>query len=206
MLHLKFEELLSLAEDKSLSRPAHMARCTRCSQELESIAAMLSSMRSDRSLEPSREVLARAHSLMPEQAPHESFADRLSRWMGTLVFDSGALAPAAAGARGAAGTLRQLLFTAPHVDLDLACSAGQPPLTLRGQALGREQTLGDITAFRAVTLVRDGSETAPHLASTDVLGVFAFEDLEPGRYRLELELDDACVTAEFDLGSGDQLS
>jgi hypothetical protein len=106
----------------------------------------------------------------------------LQRVLAVLVFDSAHVAGHAFGVRSAAAGLRQLVYSADgigiDIDLRLAAAAGGA-VQLSGQVLGTDATL-------QLRLAADGQPA--HEQALDSAGQFTLPPLPAGRYTLQLQL------------------
>jgi hypothetical protein len=199
MSHLKYQRLVELAEQPDSPRPAHLLQCESCRLEVEVLSRILHTMRHDRTPDPPEAVVERAYAQFRGRSPVRRAAQGLSRWVASLVQDSGPMLPALAGARGAGPGHRQLLYSSDTLDLDLAHPLGRSPVPLRGQLMPRGDAPEDLAAWRPVTLAVEGTQRPPQLECTDATGDFAFPAVEPGSYRLEIELDDGVLVVPMEL-------
>lgn len=112
----------------------------------------------------------------------------LPRLLAVLQFDSGQSSPLAFGRRSGDAEVRQLLYTLPACDVDLRVAPAEGDggrYALSGQLLGPDST-GVIVASAAVS-----DDT--HSAVLNELGEFRLPPLEPGAWRLSLELPDKTI-------------
>jgi hypothetical protein len=123
-----------------------------------------------------------------------------------LSFDSWAHAPLTLGLRSVGANHwqepRQYLFRAGSLDVDLRIARNGEQYTVSGQILGQDAT-------GAVALQHEGKFLASSGASgpLDEFGEFQLGPVNPGRYTLELRLEDRVVAVpEFEVGSPDGTS
>ncbi len=161
----------------------------------ENVYALASS---DESKEPPPWVLRRALKIFDgprEQAP---FIERLGRAVASLIFDSFA-EPQTAGVRSTETANRQLLYRAGdyHIDLQIAPStgAGVTAVDLLGQILREGETRFESVRGLRLELVdrKAGGKSVSH-TTTDEMGGFAFSEVEPGAYDLQVEMYGSSIT------------
>jgi anti-sigma factor RsiW len=183
--HPSIERLADLAEGLlgALARSRleqHVARCARCSAELERlINATTDGLPSHDVRAVPDSVVARVRRLFvrgsherPEPAPVE-------RLTGSLRFDSATMS-GAFGVRGTGETAqRQLVFAAGPFELELDTSAVRTGWQIRGQLLGpTDATSGEVRLT--------GPNGSARSQLTEMLE-FSLPALPAGNYRLELE-------------------
>lgn len=183
--HLGPELLQDFAEDRLDARAARRVRshlesgCGSCTHELRFWARALGALQVDRGLEVPEEVLARAFALFDRLAPRPTPWERV---VATLAFDS-RVQPAMAGARDAAPSAFQLLFTAQGTDVDLLCEREQEGWQITGQALAPGVARPDAGALWRVAAMSPAGRAE---AEADSLGMFRLRHLAPGVYDLIL--------------------
>lgn len=116
----------------------------------------------------------------PRAAAAPAPAGALRRLVAVLGFDSGTLAPQAAGLRSAGAAGRQLLFSADGRDVDLRILPGTGGWQVSGQVLGP-----DAEGRVALTCEGYGADQA-----WSELAEFRFDGVPAGRCRIVLRGDD----------------
>ncbi len=168
------EYQLGLASPEARQRvAAHVLECPRCADELEVLRAFLA--------EPA-----------PEPAASPGVVEGLRRVVAMLLTPQPGLAYA--GLRGAAEATTKT-YRAGDLTISLSASleARRGSRSLGGLVL-REGAAPESIAGAPVQLI--GEATGTHSSRVDDLGSFAFPDLAPGSYRLELRLGDRLVVVE----------
>jgi hypothetical protein len=162
-------ELGLLPPQERLSVAQHVADCARCTDELHTLRSFLS--------------------FEPAAAP--TLGERLRRLIAVLVEPPPAFALGALrGAADASSRTYRAEGTTVTVSVEPGLSYGRA--TLLG--LVAREAHPDLLAGLAAELV--GADGAVSEAETDPLGSFSFDDVVPGRYRLQLRVDDSLVVVE----------
>lgn len=143
------------------------------------------SLRSSRRLEDAPErVIQRAIAAWQPRRQAAAAPGLVERLLAVLSFDSGAASPLAFGRRSAAGTTRQMLFSAKGHDIDLRISqAGEAQADLwllSGQVLGPDA--------RGVVGLTDALDQVVGETLLDELGEFRLQAIAPGTYTVSLHL------------------
>jgi hypothetical protein len=107
--------------------------------------------------------------------------------LAALVFDSTGTSALAFGRRSGGGSMRQLLYSVEGRDVDLRIAADEAgtAYVLSGQVLGPDSA-------GVVVIEPDQGGDANAVALTE-LGEFRLPPVQPGRYRLTLELADQAI-------------
>jgi anti-sigma factor RsiW len=159
--------------------------CARCAERVAWLRRVTDLMQGDDSTDPPPSVLSQAAAIFPRQSlPGRRHL--LHKLVAALLFDSRHAQPAY-GLRGGPAAERQLLFSAPGVDVDLHVRPGdgEGEFVLMGQVLTEEADLAQVAGAEVV--LRRGRRQV--LARrTDSLGEFAFSRLPPGQYSLRIRL------------------
>lgn len=195
-VHVSFERLIDYLEGK-LSEPdrraveEHLATgCPACDAELAWIGRLIALMRTDELVDPPKEVIERACALYSKMR-QQSGASAHRELEAVLVYDShSSLQPA--GVRTMGGEVRQLLYRAEDVDIDLQMRELERPgsIDILGQVLPLAGEAGDL-AFQSVRLMRGDEEVGSTF--TNGIGEFAFEEVEEATYGIGLQLKMGCV-------------
>lgn len=180
----------ALAEPRSDAVLAHVKECPACASTRAWVEGILDAVRPGPLEEPPAAVVERAIDIVPQRRPGAVRAIR-SRdgWsLAQLVHDTFAT-PLAYGIRSRAASGRRLLYRAGDADLDLEVSRGEAPaggLRLTGQVL-----MPGIPPPSGLTAALWSNDSPVAHADADALGIFVFDRIPPGLYRLEV-----CLPAE----------
>jgi len=170
----------------------HLSQCSHCREEYGRLAAVVGLMRSDKSEDAPRDVLAYAMNVFKARADHPSL---LRRIIGVLSFDSSTNAPAF-GLRSGQATARQLLFTADDVEVDLRLATEGEKWVVSGQLLGADCTGGKVEVSNAEN---DSSVELNDLCE------FKLSPVPAGVYRMMIRLSDKQIeVSEIELGEAGQ--
>lgn len=190
--HIAFTELADLADEHSLPSPEgqlHLAECSHCSAQLQTIRQTTSLMRSD-VIENAPIDLVKYVKGIFRQRTAQRKPSTLSRIVAALTFDSLTAAPAY-GVRSQAGG-RQLVYSAEDIDIDVRVSAEDEEWQIAGQVPGAFCTTGEVTlesdSFSATTKLSELCE-------------FSFSPVPEGTYKLSVQLDDVTIeTPPLEIG------
>jgi anti-sigma factor RsiW len=183
--HPSVERLADLAEGLlgALARSRleqHVARCARCSAELEGLINATTGRLPSHDVQAAPDsVVARVRRLFVRGSHERPEPPPVERLTGSLRFDSATMA-GAFGVRGAGETAqRQLVFAAGPFELELDTSAVRTGWQIRGQLLGpTDATSGEVRLT--------GPNGSARSELTEMLE-FSLPALPAGNYRLELE-------------------
>ena len=187
MYHPTYETLINylenrLSEADRTKLEKHLAQpCQKCSAKINRLRSVLAVTIEDQTIAPPSSVLNRAIAVYQNQvsSPRQPHL----RALAALQFDSRVQLSTAAF-RGVT-RVRQLLFTAQQVDIDLQLTPEQGDYNLIGQILGPQQTEGQSMAFVSLQnktgKLLKSTETDPH-------GQFVFKQILPGSYDLIFDL------------------
>jgi len=191
--HIPFTELTELAEAQSQTSPealAHLAACSECSGQLQSIKQTLNLMRTDTAEDAPAELVQFAKKIFREQVETRG-PSLLKLIVAALTFDSLTNAPAF-GLRSQATAGRQLIYSAETADIDLRVSPENDQWQIAGQILGVDCASGD------VDLEGDGFSAS---AKLNELCEFSFGAVPAGAYKVLIHLPDALIeTPPLELG------
>jgi len=177
------EELTDFADGREIREQAvsveHLANCRTCSNKLRKLTEVMGLMRSDKSEDAPRDVLAGAINIFASRSG-QAQPSLLRRMVAILRFDS--LAPAAAfGVRSGQSGSRQMIYSVGENDIDLRLTLHDEKWTIAGQVLAP-----DCTGGRVVIEGDQGSATA----QLSDLCEFKLRALPPGKYLLRVKLAD----------------
>jgi hypothetical protein len=184
--HVPFAQLVDLAEgrvsdDVQKRIRAHMSSCGRCAAELAWLEQVIGLMRTDETVDPPPQVVARAVGLFrSRKAPDR--ASLRQRLRAVLRFDSSraSLAPAL---RSRVPIERQLIFEAEGFNLDLRVRPDGPMWLIFGQVFGpvggglvqlngptgtTQTGLNDLSEFRLPPVAAGSYNLTLRLQSVDV--------------------------------------
>jgi hypothetical protein len=189
MTHLNYETLLDYLENRLSAEEqnaveAHLAEsCPQCNRRLTRLRAVLDATEGDRTVAPPADALKRAI----ETARSRKRTTQPGPWtriVAALSFDN-RLQLSAAATRGAA-RVRQMLFTAEQMDIDLQIKPVGADHDLLGQVLGTGRSGEELPAF--VRLQSSEGELL-RATETDSLGQFAFREVPSGIYDLVFDFE-----------------
>lgn len=183
--HIQFSELTELAEEKAKASPdalAHLAMCSECSSQLQSLRQTIGFMRSDTAEDAPVELIRHAKNLFREKVV-ERGPSLLQVIIASLSFDSLTNAPAF-GLRSQTSAGRQLIYSTETADIDLRVSPEDDQWQIAGQILGADCPGGD------VDLVGDDFSVSAEL---NELCEFSFGSVPAGAYKISIHLPDATI-------------
>lgn len=178
--HISFTELADVAEDKL--KPAaealeHLATCSRCAMELQTLQQTIGLMRSDDVEDAPADLIKYAKNLFrSEVAAREP--SLLTRVVAALTFDSLTAKPAF-GLRSGASAGRQLVYSTEMADIDLRVSPQSGEWEIAGQILGPRQARGKVDLE---------SESFSVSADLSELAEFGFQSVPSGIYTMFVHL------------------
>jgi hypothetical protein len=191
--HITFTELADLADGHtppSADALQHLAECSHCSRQLQTIRQTTSLMRSDVIESAPAELVKYAKNIFRQGvAPQKP--STLSRIVAALTFDSLTAAPAY-GLRSQPGVGRQLVYSTETIDIDVRVSAENDEWQIAGQVPGSLCTSGEVTL-----------ESDSFSASTKLTGLceFSFGSVPEGTYKLSVQLPDVTIeTPPLEIG------
>jgi len=191
--HIPFSELVDLADERSTPSAEtleHLAACSRCEEELQSIRQTTSLMRTDSVDDAPAQLVQYAKKIFRERegVPGPSL---LKRVIASLIFDSLTAAPAF-GLRSQTSSGRQLLFSTETADIELRVAAENDEWQIAGQLPGSLSESGEVSL-----------ESDNFSASTELneLSEFSFNAVPGGSYKISVHLRDLILeTPHFELG------
>ncbi len=191
--HIPFTELTELAEDKSKPSPEaveHLATCSECSNQLQSVKQTIGLMRTDTAEDAPGELVQFAKRIFREKVVPRG-PSVLKLLVAALTFDSWTTAPAF-GLRSQTTAGRQLIYAAETADIDLRVSAENDQWQIAGQVLGVDCTSGDVDLEGEVF-----SASAP----LNELCEFSFGPVPAGAYKVLIHLPGVLIeTPRLELG------
>jgi hypothetical protein len=190
--HIPFTELTELAEQSKTSPEAlaHLATCTDCSSQLQSIKQTIGLMRSDTAEDAPAELVQFAKRIFREKVVTRG-PSLLKLVVAALTFDSLTTAPAF-GLRSQTTAGRQLIYSAETADIDLRVSPENDQWQIAGQVLGVDCASGD------VDLEGDDFSASTRL---NELCEFSFGSVPTGAYKVLIHLPDVLIeTPRLELG------
>ena len=191
--HIDFTELADLADEHSPASSEalrHLAECSHCSGQLQTIRQTTSLMRSDVIESAPADLVKYAKGIFRQRAVQRK-PSTLSRIVAALTFDSLTAAPAY-GLRSHAGGERQLVYSTDTVDIDVRVSAENEGWQIAGQVPGSLCESGEVTlesnSFSATTKLSELCE-------------FSFSSVPEGTYKLSVQLPDVTIeTPPLEIG------
>ena len=191
--HISFSELADFADDRSTPAAEtlqHLAECSRCAEELQTIRQTTSLMKTDSVENAPAELVQYAKKIFRERAfsPKPSF---LKLVVASLIFDSLTGTPAF-GLRSQTSGGRQLLYSTETTDIELRISAADDAWQIAGQLPGSLSASGEVS-------LEGGDFSAA--ANLNELSEFSFNAVPEGTYKLAVHLPEVVIeTPEFKLG------
>jgi hypothetical protein len=144
------------------------------------------------------ELLQSALALWRQGGPAATSALPPRRWLAVLSFDSWATAPVLAGMRALRSEVRQLLYTAQDIDIDLRIAPKADHFTLSGQLLGSDADAG----IELAVLAGPDEKEPLRVTRLDELGEFVLDGVPGGTYMLTVRVGaDEVVLAPIEIGA-----
>lgn len=178
--HISFTELADLAEEPSRGSAEtleHLATCSRCEKELQTLRQTIGLMRSDDVEDAPANLVKYAKNIFTGRSANRE-PSRLARVLASLTFDSLTAKPAF-GLRSGTSAGRQLLYSTELADIDLRVSPQSGEWELAGQILGSSQSGGKVNlesdSFSASAVLNELSE-------------FGFQSVPSGIYTMFVHL------------------
>jgi hypothetical protein len=191
--HIPFAELTELAEERSQTSPetrAHLATCSECSRQLQSISQTIGLMRSDTAEDAPAELVQFAKKIFREKVVTHG-PSLLKLIIASLTFDSLTNAPAF-GLRSQTTAGRQLIYSTETADIDVRVSPENDQWQIAGQVLGADCASGDVSL--------EGDDFSAS-AELNELCEFSFGSVPAGAYKISIRMPDALIeTPRLELG------
>jgi hypothetical protein len=192
--HIAFTELADLADEHSSPSSEalrHLAECSHCSDQLQTIRQTTSLMRSDLIENAPADLVKHAKGIFRQRVARRK-PSTLSRIVAALTFDSLTAAPAY-GLRSQMGVGRQLVYSTETIDIDVRVSAENDEWQIAGQVPGSLCASGEVKlegdSFSATTKLTEFCE-------------FSFSSVPEGTYKLSVQLPDVTIeTPPLELGT-----
>ena len=178
--HIPFTELTDIADKHSTISAAsreHLATCSHCAKELQSLGQAIGLMRIDDVENAPASLINNAKAMFRGRGANRE-PSRLARVLAALTFDSLTAKPAF-GLRSAASAGRQLVYSTEIADVDLRVSPQSGEWEIAGQILGASQSGGKVNL-----------ESDSFSASADLneLAEFGFQSVPSGIYTMFVHL------------------
>jgi hypothetical protein len=191
--HIPFSELAELAEEHAKTSPdalAHLAICSECSSQLQSLRETIGFMRSDTAEDTPAQLIRQAKSIFREKVVTHG-PSLVQIILASLTFDSLTNAPAF-GLRSQTTAGRQLIYSTETADIDVRVSPENDQWQIAGQILGADCPGGD------VDLLGDDFSVSAEL---NELCEFSFGSVPAGAYKISIRLPDMLIeTPRLELG------
>jgi hypothetical protein len=191
--HISFTELADLADERAAAPSEtldHLADCSSCSAQLQTIRQTTGLMRADAIESAPVELVKYAKDIFRQRVAGRK-PSTLSRILAALTFDSLTAAPAY-GLRSEAGSGRQLVYSTENVDVDVRVSAENNEWHIEGQVPGSLCDTGEVHLESAAF------STSAKLTE---LCEFSFSSIPAGTYRLAVHLHDVIIeTPPLEIG------
>ncbi len=183
--HISFTELADLADERMEPSPdalRHVAECSHCSGQLQTIRQTTGLMRSDAIESAPAELVKFAKEIFRQRVEYRK-PSTLSRILAVLTFDSLTAAPAY-GLRSQAGVGRQLVYSTETHDIDVRVSSENDEWQITGQVPGSLCASGEVklesNSFSATTKLTELCE-------------FSFSSVPEGTYKISVQLPDVTI-------------
>lgn len=191
--HIPFTELTELADEQATTSPealAHLAACSECSEQLQTIRQTIGLMRSDDAGDAPAELVQCAKNIFREKVVTHG-PPLFQIIVASLTFDSLTNAPAF-GLRSQTTAGRQLIYSTETADIDVRVSPENEQWQIGGQVLGADCAGGD------VSLEGDDFSASAHL---NELCEFSFGSVPAGAYKIAIRLPNVLIeTPRLELG------
>ena len=189
--HIPFSELAELAEEQpSPEAMAHLAVCSECSSQLQSIRQTIGFMRTDTAEDAPAALIQGAKSVFHKKVVAHG-PTLLQVIMASLTFDSLTNAPAF-GLRSQTTAGRQLIYSTETADIDVRVSPENDQWQVAGQLLGEDCPGGDVEL--------EGDDFSA-FAELNELCEFSFGSVPAGAYKISIRLPDQLIqTPRLELG------
>lgn len=183
--HISFTELADLADERqapSADALRHVAECSHCSGQLQTIRQTTGLMRSDEIESAPAELVKFAKDIFRRRTAVRN-PSTLKRIIAVLTFDSLSAAPAY-GLRSQADSGRQLVYSTETVDIDVRVSPENEEWQIAGQLPGSLCESGEVNLE---------GEKFSATAKLNQLCEFSFSSVPGGTYKLALHLPDVII-------------
>ena len=191
--HISFTELADLADERmapSADARRHVAECSHCSGQLQTIRQTTGLMRSDAIESAPAELVKFAKDIFRQRTAVRN-PSTLKRIIAALTFDSVTAAPAY-GLRSQADSGRQLVYSTETVDIDVRVSPENEEWQIAGQLPGSLCESGEVNLE---------GEKFSATAKLNELCEFSFSSVPGGTYKLALHLLDVIIeTPPLEIG------
>ena len=182
--HLTLDELINLVFDNanpSTVTASHLASCATCRAEADTLRQLAADLAIAQASSPSADALNRYRSLFTHVQQQPSMLRRMVAQMrAVLTWDSRQQAALQGVRSGAASAYRQL-FTADDVEVELMVERNGRGRRIEGDLFADET--GGRNEPALVELIAPG-ERAQYATETDAYGLFRFDGIAPGTYRM----------------------
>ena len=178
--HISFTELTDMADQysqASVENLEHLALCSDCTGELESIRQTIGLMKSDSAEDTPRELVENVKEIFRGRRVNAESA-LLARVMAALTFDSLTTAPAF-GLRSQTTSGRQLVYSTDEADIDVRVSPEKDGWQIAGQILGSDCGNGNVKLH---------SDSFSASVELNELCEFSFGSVPNGIYKISVRL------------------
>ncbi len=183
-VHLTLDEIYNLALDNVAPTSAiadHLARCASCRQEVARLAQLASDFTLARASIPSPAALNRYQALYTHVQQQPSALRRFAAQVRAVLAWDSRQQVALQGVRSGAATAYRQLYTADAVEVELMVERSGRVRRVEGDLIADET--GGRNEAALVELV-DVSNRPAYAAETDPNGLFRFDSVMPGTYRM----------------------
>lgn len=195
MRHLNIENLISYVDglasgDERSKVDSHLVMCADCVDLKLEFDSLLNRLRADSMSEPPAELVQWGVNLFQPVSQTGKTADRLRKFIASLVFDTFDQ-PMLAGVRRVGAPPRQLLYRAGDVDVDVKIESQEANnrITLVGQVLSSATKFFDNTPVKL-----ESHGIVRYRTRTNLVGEFSFDEVPKDTYHLSVDLPEGQIT------------
>ncbi len=181
--HLTLDELYSLVLDDASpsAATAHLATCVACRAEADGLRQLASDLTIAQASSPSADALSRYRSLFSHVQQQPSLLRRMAAQMRAVLAWDSRQQVALQGVRSGAATAYRQLYTADDVEVELMVERSGRGRRVEGDLIADE--MGGRNEVALVELIAAG-DRALYTTETDTHGLFRFDSVTPGTYRM----------------------
>lgn len=182
--HLTLDELYSLVLDDaspSAAATAHLATCAVCRAEANGLRQLANDLTIAQASTPTADALSRYRSLFTHVQQQPSLLRRMAAQMRAVLAWDSRQQVALQGVRSGAATAYRQLYTAADVEVELMVERSGRGRRVEGDLIADET--GGRNEAALVELIAAGDQ-ALYTTETDTQGLFRFDGIAPGTYRM----------------------
>ena len=184
--HLTLDELASLVFDNavpSTGTTSHLATCAPCRAEVATLRQLANELAVAQASTPSAGALSRYQSLFTHVQQQPSMLGRIAAQMRAVLTWDSRQQVALQGVRSGAATAYRQLYTADEVEVELMVERSGRGRRIEGDLIADET--GGRNEAALVELIERGDQVQ-YSTETDAYGLFRFDGIAPGTYRMLL--------------------